>query len=81
MVPRSSQQRARPLDVQVDAAFANGVRAVLTRLAYTRRPEHDDAWKDCEAMELNRRAEIHALSHSTVSPANRAPLDNKEKSQ
>lgn len=51
---------SRPLDVQIDAAFANGVRAVLTRLAHTRRDEHDKAWKDCEAMERNRRAEIHA---------------------
>lgn len=42
----------------------NGVRAALTRLAHTRRPEHDRAWKDCGAMENNRRAEIYAANSS-----------------
>ncbi len=55
----------RDIDVRIDAAYANGVRAVLTRLAHIRRPEHDRAWRDCEAMELNRRSEIHALSAVT----------------
>lgn len=55
---------SRPIDVQLDAAYANGVRACLARLyaAGARRPEHNKAWEDCEAMWRNRRAEIHAAS-------------------
>lgn len=53
--------KTRPADVQIDAAFANGVRACLRRLGHLREPD-DAAWDECEAMAQNRIAERHAAA-------------------
>lgn len=55
-----SEAIGREMDVKIDAAYANGVRACLARLYHLRKPEDDAAWNDCEAMWRNRVAERHA---------------------
>lgn len=59
-------QPSRPTDVQIDAAYANGVRAVLKRLDHLRKPQDEAAWKECEAMWQNRVVERHALSMTST---------------
>lgn len=57
-LPSTNSQQSS--DAQIDAAYANGVRAVLNRLDHLRKPQDEAAWQDCEAMWRNREAERRA---------------------